>query len=97
MRTIGFAVVAWLVLRTFLVQAFHITSESMEGTLLTGDVLWVARPTFGAKIPFTSTLLPGFREPRHGDIVVFESVETAGLDVVKRVIGLPGDTLGAYG
>ena len=92
-RTIGFAVVAWLILRTFLVQAFHITSESMEGTLLTGDVLWVARPTFGAKVPFTNALLPGFREPRHGDIVVFESVETAGLDVVKRVIGLPGDTL----
>jgi len=92
-KSLGFAVVAWLILRTFVVQAFHITSESMDPTLLTGDVLWVARPTFGAKIPFTRSLLPAYREPRHADIVIFESVETAGLDVVKRVIGLPGDTL----
>ncbi len=92
-KSIGFAVVAWLILRTFVVQAFHITSESMESTLLTGDVLWVARPTFGAKLPFSRRLLPAFREPRHGDIVVFESVETPGLDVVKRVIGLGGDTV----
>lgn len=96
-KSIGFAVVAWLILRTFVVQAFHITSESMETTLLHGDVLWVARPTFGAKVPFTSTLLPAFREPGHGDIVIFESVEQAGLDVVKRVVGLPGDTLAMEG
>jgi len=93
-RSLAFALVAWLVLRTFVVQAFHITSESMETTLLTGDVLWVARPTYGIKVPFTNALLPGLREPRHGDIVIFESVETPGLDVVKRVIGLPGDTVG---
>lgn len=84
---------AWLLLRTFVVQAFHITSGSMEGTLLTGDVLFVARPLYGAEVPFIHRRLPPIREPRHGDLVVFESVETPGLDVVKRVIGLPGDTI----
>jgi signal peptidase I len=76
------------------VQAFHITSESMEGTLLVGDVLFVARPLYGAEVPFTGRHLPALREPRRGDIVIFESVETPGLEVVKRLIGVPGDTLG---
>jgi signal peptidase I len=92
-RTIVFALAAWLLLRTFVVQAFHITSESMEGTMLVGDVLFVARPLYGAEVPLIHTRLPAIREPRHGDIVVFEGVETPGLEIVKRVIGLPGDTL----
>jgi signal peptidase I len=86
--------VAWLLLSTFVVQAFHVTSESMARTLLTGDVLFVARPLYGAEVPLTGLRLPALREPRHGDLVVFGSVETSGLEVVKRVIGLPGDTLG---
>jgi signal peptidase I len=92
-RTLVMVVGAWLLLRTFVVQAFHITSESMEGTLLVGDVLFVARPLYGAEVPLTRVRLPAIREPRHGDLVVFESVETPGLEIVKRVIGLPGDTL----
>jgi signal peptidase I len=92
-RAIVSAWVIWLLARTFLVQAFHVTSESMEGTFLAGDVLFVARPLYGAEVPFTGVHLPAIREPRRGDIVVFGSVETPGLEVVKRVIGLPGDTL----
>ncbi|HXI19938.1 MAG TPA: signal peptidase I [Gemmatimonadales bacterium] len=92
-RTLVVAVGGWLLLRTFVVQAFHITSESMEHTLLVGDVLFVARPLYGAEVPLTRMRLPAMREPRHGDLVVFRSVETPGLEVVKRVIGLPGDTL----
>jgi len=92
-RSVGIALVAWLLLRTFVVQAFHITSESMEGTLLVGDVLFVARPLYGAEVPLTGRRLPALREPRRGDIVIFESVETRGLEVVKRLLGLPGDTL----
>jgi signal peptidase I len=79
------------------IQAFHVTSESMEGTFLAGDVLFVARPLYGAEVPLTGVRLPAIREPRRGDIVVFGSVETAGLEVVKRVIGLPGDTLSMAG
>jgi signal peptidase I len=92
-KSVGVAFVAWLLLRTFVVQAFHITSGSMEGTLLTGDVLFVARPLYGAEVPLTGRHLPSIREPRLGEIVVFESVETPGLEVVKRLVGLPGDTL----
>ncbi|HTS88461.1 MAG TPA: signal peptidase I [Gemmatimonadales bacterium] len=92
-RSLLLALGAWLLLRTFVIAAFHVTSGSMEDTILTGDVLFVARPLYGAEVPFTHHHLPALREPRHGDIVVFESVETPGLDVVKRVIGLPGDTL----
>ena len=93
-RSIAWAWVAWLLLRTFVVQAFHVTSESMEGTFLTGDVLFVARPLYGAEVPLTRMRLPALREPRRGDIVVFGSVETPGLEVVNRVIALPGDTVG---
>lgn len=96
-RSLAIALLAWLVLRTFVVQAFHITSESMEGTMLVGDVLFVARPLYGAEVPFTHTRLPAIREPRHGEIVIFEGVETPRLEIVKRVIGLPGDTLAMRG
>jgi len=82
-----------MILRIFLLQAFRIPSPSMERTLLVGDWLFVNKAVYGAHVPFTSWSTPAFREPRHADIVVFVSVETAGLDVVKRVIGLPGDTL----
>ncbi len=94
-KSIAFAVVAWLILSTFLIKAFRITSGSMENTLLVGDVLWVWRPVFGVPIPFTHTRLPAWRRPGHGEIVVFESVEAAtpGLEIVKRVIGVAGDTL----
>ena len=96
-RSLAIALLAWLLLRTFVVQAFHITSESMESTMLVGDVLFVARPLYGAEVPFTHTRLPAIREPRHGEIVVFEGVETPRLEIVKRVIGLPGDTLAMRG
>lgn len=92
-KPIAVAWVAWLLLSTFVVRAFHVTSESMEGTLFAGDVLFVAKPLYGAEVPLTGLRLPPLREPRRGDIVVFGSVETAGLEVVKRVIGLPGDTV----
>ncbi|HXG44050.1 MAG TPA: signal peptidase I [Gemmatimonadales bacterium] len=92
-KSLAIAFVAWLFLRTFVIQAFHIPSPSMENTLLVGDVLFVAKPTYGIEVPLLGVRLPGFREPRRGDIVIFDSVEEEGLEVVKRVIGVPGDTL----
>lgn len=91
--SIVFALAVWLVLRTFLFEAFRITSGSMERTMLTGDWLFVNKAIFGAPIPFTHVHTPAFREPRRGDIVVFRSVDTPGLDVVKRLIAVPGDTV----
>ena len=92
-RSIAVALVLWFVLRTLLVGAFHITSGSMENALLIGDVLFVNKALYGAELPLINKRLPGFRGPRRQDIVVFESAEEARLMVVKRLVGVPGDTI----
>jgi signal peptidase I len=92
-KSIAVAVVVWLLLRTFLLEAFRIPSPSMENTLLVGDFLFVNKAVFGAEVPFIHKHLPAVREPRRGDVLVFDSVEDEGLKVVKRLIGVPGDTL----
>src|SRR6185436_20836417 len=95
-KSIAIALAIWLVLSTFLVKAFRITSGSMERTLLVGDFLFVNKALYGAQVPLLKTHLPGFREPRRGDIVVFRSpIEDSVL--VKRLMGLPGDTLSMRG
>jgi signal peptidase I len=91
-KSIAFAIVAWLFLRTFLVEAFRIPSSSMENTLLVGDFLFVNKAIYGPEIPLIGVHLPAFREPRRNDILVFDSVEED-LDVVKRAVGIAGDTL----
>ncbi|MBA2627401.1 MAG: signal peptidase I [Gemmatimonadales bacterium] len=91
-KSIGVALVVWFFLRTFLVEAFHIPSSSMERTLLVGDWLFVNKALYGAEVPLTGKHLPAVREPRRGDIVVFDSKEQP-LKLVKRLIGTPGDTL----
>jgi signal peptidase I len=91
-KSIAFAIVAWLILKTFLLEAFRIPSSSMENTLLVGDFLFVNKAIYGAAVPFTDNHLPAFREPRRNEILVFNSVEED-LDVVKRAVGVGGDTL----
>jgi signal peptidase I len=92
-KSIAIALVIWFVLRTLLVEAFRIPSSSMERTLLVGDFLFVNKALYGAELPLVHTRLPAVREPRLGDIVVFDSRTEAGVKVVKRVVGSPGDTL----
>jgi signal peptidase I len=92
-KSIGVAVVIWFLVRTFLMEAFRIPSGSMENTLLIGDFLFVNKAIFGAEIPLLHKSLPAFREPHRGDVLVFDSVEQPGLKVVKRLIGVTGDTL----
>ena len=92
-KTIAVALVVWFVFSTFILQAFHIPSSSMENTLLIGDVLYVNKMLYGAEIPLVGKRLPAFREPARGDLLVFDSVEQEGLKVVKRLIGMPGDTI----
>jgi signal peptidase I len=75
------------------VEAFRIPSGSMENTLLVGDFLFVNKLLYGAEVPLIHKRLPAVREPRRGEILVFDSVEQEGLKVVKRLIGVPGDTL----
>src|SRR5207249_4446224 len=98
--SIAVAVGMWIVLRSYLVEAFRIPSPSMENTLLVGDFLFVNKAIYGGElqIPLTGIrLLPikGYAEPHRDGVVIFRSVEAAtpDLDIVKRVIGEAGDTL----
>ena len=94
-KSIAVALVVWQVLRIFLVEAFRIPSGSMQNTLLVGDFLFVNKFLYGAEVPFIHKRLPAVREPARGDIIVFDSVEDeeGNLKIVKRLIGIPGDTL----
>ena len=93
MRSLGMALVLFLIIRTFLVEAFQIPSGSMERTLLAGDFLFVNKAVYGAQIPGTHARLPGFDSPRRGDVIVFAYPKNPELNYVKRVIGAPGDTV----
>lgn len=87
------AVLLFLVLRAFLVEAYKIPSGSMEGTLLVGDFLLVNKLVYGAEIPFTDARLPALRTPARGDVVVFEWPSDPSKNFVKRLVGVAGDTL----
>ncbi len=92
-KTLGLTLVLFLVIRTFLLQSFYISSGSMRPTLRVGDVLMVSKASYGAKIPGTAVRLPGWDEPSRGEIVIFRPEHDPQTDVVKRVVGEPGDTL----
>ncbi|MGH7717240.1 MAG: signal peptidase I, partial [Gemmatimonadaceae bacterium] len=83
----------FLVIRTFAVEAFKIPTGSMERTLLVGDFLLVNKAVYGAEVPLMGRHLPAFERPERGDIIVFEWPEDRSKNFVKRLIGLPGDTL----
>src|SRR6185312_6828654 len=87
------AVALFLVIRTFLVEAFKIPSGSMENTLQIGDFLLVNKLVYGAEVPFTSERLPRVRSPKDGDVIVFEWPVDRTKNFVKRLVGTPGDTV----
>lgn len=93
LRVLPAALVVYLLLRTFVVEAYRIPSRSMERTLLVGDFLLVNKLRYGASIPLTARRLPALRAPRHHDVVVFAWPVDPSKTFVKRVVGLPGDTL----
>jgi signal peptidase I len=85
---------AFLLINGAVGQARVIPSESMQNTLLVGDHLIMSRVGYDAGIPFTNLHIPLWRNPKRGQIVIFRPVipgETS--DVIKRVIGLPGETV----
>lgn len=98
----GVALLAALVLRALVIQAFRIPTGSMKDTLLVGDFLLVNKFIYGAETPehipllditLPTIKLPGLRQPQRGDIIVFKYPLDEKLDYIKRCIGLPGDTL----
>ena len=92
-ESIVIAVILALFIRTFVVQAFKIPTGSMENNLLVGDHLLVNKFIFGpSESGFERTVLPE-AAIRRGDVVVFKFPKEPERDFIKRVIGLPGETL----
>jgi signal peptidase I len=83
-----------MIIRAFLLQAYRIPSSSMEDTLLKGDHILATKYNYGVTIPFTTHKIWGADiVPQRGDIVIFTFPQNHRMDFVKRVIGLPGDTI----
>jgi signal peptidase I len=82
-----------LFIRTFVIQAFKIPSGSMEPTLAIGDHILVNKFIYGVKIPFTSIHLFPLEQPQRQDVIVFIYPVEPDKDFIKRVIGVPGDTV----
>lgn len=93
-KSLAVIIVLFLIIRTFLVQTFVITSGSMENTLEVGDFLLISKAAYGAVIPGTESRVPGYADPRRGDVIVFRAAHEPNMDLVKRLIALPGDTIG---
>jgi len=103
-EALAIALALALVIRTFFVQAYKIPSGSMEPTLLIGDHILVNKIGYGLRIPDSifglkpaglplGHYLTHFSEPRRGDVIVFVYPEDRSKDFIKRIIGVPGDTV----
>jgi signal peptidase I len=98
-RTVVYAVLIAVVIRTFAYEPFNIPSGSMKPTLLIGDYLFVSKFSYGYSrfsLPFSPNLFSGRilgGEPQRGDVAVFKKPTDNQTDYIKRIIGLPGDTI----
>jgi signal peptidase I len=92
-ESIVIAVILALFVRTWVVQAFKIPTGSMENNLLIGDHLLVNKFVFGPSTSAVERALLPISDVRRGDVVVFKYPEDPERDFIKRVIGLPGETL----
>ena len=92
MKTIGGAVLLAIFIRIVLFEAFEIEGPSMEPTLLNGDRVVVAKFMYGLFLPFTTEAVLTWGSPDPGEVVIVKS-PADDIDIVKRVIGGPGDTI----
>ncbi len=97
LKTLFYALVIALIIRSLLIQPFYIPSSSMEPNLLVGDRLFVTKYSYGYSkhsFPFSPKIFNGrifFNKPKRGDVIVFKTPADNRTDYIKRLIGLPGD------
>ncbi|MEW5766997.1 MAG: signal peptidase I [bacterium] len=87
------ALILALIIRTFVIQAFKIPSESMVPTLKIRDHLFVCKFIYGLPIPLTDKHILKWHDPQRGDVIVFRYPKDPSIDFIKRIIGLPGDKI----
>ena len=98
-KTIFYALVIAIIIRSLFIQPFYIPSSSMEPNLLIGDRLFVTKYSYGYSkhsFPFSPPILKGrifSNTPKMGDVVVFKTTRDNRTDFIKRLIGLPGDRI----
>ena len=98
-KTIIYALIIAIFIRSIFFQPFYIPSSSMEPNLLVGDRLFVSKYSYGFSkhsFPFSPNLFKGrilFSEPKRADVVVFKTPADNRTDYIKRLIGLPGDSI----
>ena len=98
-KTLIYAIIIAIILRSLFIQPFYIPSSSMEPTLLVGDRLFVTKYSYGYSkhsFPFSPPIFDNrifFSEPERGDVVVFKTPADNRTDYIKRLIGLPGDII----
>ena len=99
LKTIFYALIIAIIIRSLLIQPFYIPSSSMEPNLLVGDRLFVTKYSYGYSkhsFPFSPPLFKDrilFSKPKRGDIIVFKTPTDNRTDYIKRLIGLPGDRI----
>ncbi|MEY2929572.1 MAG: hypothetical protein RL033_321, partial [Pseudomonadota bacterium] len=92
LKTIGSAILLAMFIRIVLFEAFEIEGPSMEPTLLNGDRVVVVKFLYGIFLPFMDDALMTWGQPNPGDVVIVKSPRD-NVDIVKRVVGLPGDVI----
>ena len=98
-KTLFYAFLIAIIIRSLIIQPFYIPSSSMEPTLLVGDRIFVSKYSYGYSknsFPFSPPIFDNrifFSKPTRGDVVVFKTPADNRTDYIKRLIGLPGDTI----
>ena len=99
LKTLLYALIIAIFIRSLFIQPFYIPSSSMEPNLLVGDRLFVTKYSYGYSrhsFPFSPPIFSGrifFTNPKRGDVVVFKTPADNRTDYIKRLIGLPGDKI----